>query len=114
MSDTRTTEELARALEAHERSAERRAEILPDEYACLRVMMDAYQRLKELGWNDIIYCPKDGTEFDAIEFGSTGMHTARYEGEWPNGHWWIAEAGDLYPSRPVMYRAGALTGGGHG
>ena len=80
------------------------AERLPDEAACLRAMGDAWQRLKELGWREAIYCPKDGTPFDAIEFGSTGIHDCHYEGEWPNGHWWIHEDGDLCPSQPVMFR----------
>ena len=71
---------------------------------CLRMLGDVSQRLRELGWSDAIYCPKDGTVFDAIEFGSTGVHACHYEGEWPNGHWWIADGGDLWPSRPVMFR----------
>ena len=70
------------------------------------MMFEARQRLMELGWNDAIYCPKDGSEFDAIEAGSTGIHKCHYSGEWPDGHWWIAGDGDLYPSRPVLYRAG--------
>jgi len=94
---------LAQALEQHARSQERRAEVLPDAYACLRVMMDAYCRLKELGWNDAIYCPKDGSMFKAIEFGSTGIGDCSYDGDWPTGRWWMHEAHDLWPSRPVMY-----------
>lgn len=95
--------EIAAMLEQHARSVERRAEVLPDVNACLRVMMDAYCRLKELGWNDAIYCPKDGSTFRVIEFGSTGMFDCHYEGEWPTGRWWTHDAGDLWPSRPVMY-----------
>jgi hypothetical protein len=82
----------------------RRAAQMPTEHDCLRVMMEAYSRLKDLGWNDAIYCPKDGSTFDAIEFGSTGIHACHYEGEWPNGSWWTHEAGDLWPSRPVMHK----------
>ena len=37
----------------------------------LRMMCDAYQRLKDFGWNDAIYCPKDGSIFDVIEAGSS-------------------------------------------
>lgn len=91
---------------AVEAADKRRAELMPDEQAAIRMMFDARQRLMELGWNDAIYCPKDGSDFDAIEFGSTGIHRCHYSGEWPNGHWWIVGDDDLYPSRPVMYRAG--------
>lgn len=81
----------------------RRAEQMPTEHDCLRVMMEAYSRLRDLGWRDAIYCPKDGTAFDAIEFGSTGIHDCVYDGDWPNGRWWIRD-GDIWPSRPVMFR----------
>lgn len=82
----------------------RRAEMMPDEQSALRMMFEAWQRLKELGWSEAIYCPKDGSEFDAIEAGSTGIHRCHYEGKWPDGHWWIADHGDLWPSRPILYR----------
>lgn len=74
------------------------------EHEALVKLFEAYQELKRLGWNDIIYCPKDGTWFDAIEVGSTGIHDCHYEGVWPDGHWWLAEAHDLWPSRPVLFR----------
>lgn len=82
----------------------KRATDMPTEQDAINAMWSAYQRLKELDWSDAIYCPKDGSTFDVIEVGSTGIHTAHYEGEWPNGHWWIHADGDLCPSRPVLYR----------
>jgi len=85
-------------------ATKRRAELMPDEQAAIRMMFEARQRLMELGWKDATYCPKDGSEFDAIEPGSTGIHRCHYSGEWPTGHWWIVGDGDLYPSRPVLYR----------
>lgn len=81
-----------------------RAKRLPDEPAAIAAMVDAYSRLKELGWNDAIYCPKDGTWFDVIEVGSTGIHRCQYIGEWPDGSWWISDGGDLYPSYPTLWR----------
>lgn len=90
---------------AAEAQREKRREMMPDEVATLHMLGQVYQRLKELGWNDAIYCPKDGTHFDAIEFGSTGIHECHYSGDWPKGSWWISDDGDLWPSRPVMYRA---------
>ncbi len=74
------------------------------EKAALLKLFEAYQELKRLGWNDVMYCPKDGTWFDAIEVGSTGIHDCHYEGTWPNGHWWVADAHDLRPSRPALFR----------
>ena len=83
----------------------KRVALMPDEKSALRMMTDAYFRLKELGWREAIYCPKDGTHFDAIEAGSSGMHECFYEGEWPDGHWWMPSEGDLWPSRPILWRA---------
>lgn len=76
----------------------------PTEEAAIRGMWDAYQRLRELGWREAIYCPKDGTYFDAIEAGSTGVHDCTYHGEWPTGGWWVADDNDLWPSHPTLYR----------
>jgi hypothetical protein len=94
-------ESILEKIEAGERA---RAEKMPDERAAILQMFEAVQRLKELGWNDAIYCPKDGSEFDAIEAGSTGIHRCHYEGKWPDGHWWVADNGDLWPSRPILFR----------
>lgn len=81
-----------------------RSALLPTEQDAINMIAECHTRLKELGWNDAIYCPKDGSEFDAIEVGSTGIHKCHYTGEWPNGHWWIADESDVWPSRPIMYR----------
>ena len=89
---------------AHDKHTAERAARLPDEQAALRAMGDAYDRLRELGWREAIYCPKDGTIFDVIEAGSTGIHECHYEGDWPKGTWWIHAEGDLWPSRPSLFR----------
>lgn len=81
----------------------KRAENMPDEKAALAQMFEAWQRLKELGWNDACYCPKDGSMFSAIEPGSTGIHECNYTGDWPKGTWWIYD-GDVWPSRPILWR----------
>lgn len=70
----------------------------------LQQMFDKYQGLKSLGWNDAVYCPKDGSTFLAIEAGSTGVFPCRYEGEWPKGTFWTIAHGDLWPSRPILYK----------
>lgn len=80
-----------------------RADRMPDERAAIIAMFEAHQRLIELGWKNAIYCPKDGTHFQAIEAGSTGIHDCNYQGEWPKGGWWVYD-GDIWPSRPVLFR----------
>lgn len=77
---------------------------MPDELSAIKVLWSAYQRLKELGWNDAIYCPKDGSGFHAIEPGSTGIFDCHYSGEWPTGAWWCEDGGDLWPSRPCLFK----------
>lgn len=98
---TKSAEELWAEIEAADAA---RAAKMPDDRAALEQMFDAYIRLKDLGWNDAIYCPKDGTSFEVIEAGSCGIHRCHYQGEWPDGHWWVEEAHDLWPSRPILYR----------
>ena len=77
---------------------------LPDDAACLDTMCDAYHRLGKLGWSNAIYCPKDGSSFEVIEAGSTGIFRAHYSGKWPDGTWWVEDGGDLWPSRPILWR----------
>lgn len=81
-----------------------RAERLPTQDHAIKAMFEAYDRLRELGWKEIIYCPKDGSAFEVIEAGSTGIFRCHYEGEWPDGSWWIEDAGDLWPARPILFR----------
>lgn len=83
----------------------RRAASMPTEKDALRVLFDAYERLRELGWREWIYMPKDGTEVQLIEAGSTGVHRGHYQGKWPKGSVWIAEDGDLWPSHPILFKA---------
>ena len=46
-----------------EAARERRASDMLDEKAALKVLFDAWLRLKELGWREAVYCPKDGSPF---------------------------------------------------
>jgi hypothetical protein len=82
----------------------KRDALMPDEKAALRMFMDAWLRLKDFGFSEAIYCPKDGSHFQVIEAGSTGIHDCRYRGEWPKGSWEVHGDGDIWPSRPVLYR----------
>ena len=100
------TEEQAAAIIDHFDKADKwRADQMPTEQDAIRVFFEAWQRLKEFGWREAIYCPKDGTWFESIEPGSTGIHKTQYTGEWPKGSWWVAEGGDLWPSHPCLFRA---------
>lgn len=94
-------DEIMRRVDA---ARQRRSEQMPDERAALNAMMDAWLRLKELGWKEAIYCPKDGSLFNVIEAGSSGIHVAHYEGKWPGGGWLVHADNDLWPSRPILWR----------
>jgi hypothetical protein len=86
------------------RQQEERARKMPCEKDAIRQLFEAHQRLEELGWKNIIYCPKDGSMFQAIEAGSTGIFECNYDGKWPNGSWWIYSDGDVSPSYPILFK----------
>lgn len=75
-----------------------------EETVILGAMFKQYQSLKALGWSEAMYCPKDGTPFLAIDAGSTGVFVCHYDGEWPKGVYWIHDAGDLWPSNPILWK----------
>lgn len=96
-----------------EHHQQRRAAAMPTEQDAINAMFEAWQRLKELGWSEASYCPKDGSWFDSVEPGSTGIHTTQYTGEWPNGSWWVSDGGDLWPARPTLWRPSQTTDARH-
>lgn len=104
-------EDFQKLLDACEAERQIRASVMPTEDEALRIMFSAWLRLKELGWKEIMYCPKDGTIFQSISVGSTGIHPCHYEGEWPKGSWWVHEANDLWPADPCLFKK--LTPDGH-
>lgn len=91
--------------QACEDAKAKRAADMPTEQDAIHAMWSAYQRLCELGWRDAIYCPKDGQTFKVIEPGSVGIHDCHYSGEWPSGGWWVHSEGDLWPSRPCLFKS---------
>ena len=91
-------------LAACDAADKKRAEDMPNEKAAVQAMMEAWVRLKELGWREAEYCPKDGTPFLAIEPGSTGFHERHYDGDWPDGHWWVCDDSDMWPSRLILFK----------
>jgi hypothetical protein len=87
------------AMWAHAKREEAdRAERMPDEKAAIQALWSAHQRLRELGWSEPQYCPKDGSRFKVIELGSTGIFNCSYSGEWPNGHFMVEDEHDIYPT----------------
>lgn len=81
-----------------------RAARMPDEQSAIQAMFDAWLRLKELGWREAMYCPKDGSTFKVIEPGSTGIFDCTYRGEWTTGHFDIYDGGDIWPSHPILFK----------
>jgi hypothetical protein len=113
---------IKRTHDALDEARRRSADLMPDEQAALRVLYMAWERLKYFGWNDPVYCPKDGTEFEVIELGSTGVFSGRYVGTWPDGMWEVMDDRDVYPTsrQPAMFRlrkvrvkAGSVTPANH-
>lgn len=83
----------------------KRAEDMPDDSAALGAMFQAHQRLKEMGWRDAIYAPKDGSPLELVEPGSTGIHAGYRDAE---GRFWIVDD-DVWPSRPTLFRQPGAT-----
>jgi len=79
---------------------------MPTEKSALNELSRAFHRLKDFGWREAVYCPKDGSEFEVIEAGSTGVFRCRYDGTWPNGMWMTFDDSDVYPSSraPLLFR----------
>lgn len=90
-----------------------RAVAMPTEADALRAISQAFQRLADLGWKDQCYAPLH-TPLLVIEPGCCTIveRGERWE-DGTNGSWWVFDAGDLYPSRPAVFKplpASALPG----
>lgn len=83
---------------------QQRAEEMPTEKEALEVMFRGFLRLKELGWNFPMHCPKDGSEFFVVEAGSTGIFPCVYIGEWPDGEYWARDGDESYSVRPMLFK----------
>jgi hypothetical protein len=79
-----------------------RANLMPTQYDALAIMCQAHERLRDLGWREGMYAPKDGTTFETVQAGSTGVHDCYYS---PDGYWNFID-NDVYPSKsaPLLYR----------
>jgi hypothetical protein len=83
-----------------------RADRMPTERDAIRVMFDAWQRLKELGWREGQYMPTTGERHAGIQCGSIGIHAYTAEERGPFDRMYMVYDGDLWPSRhpPVLFR----------
>lgn len=98
------TEEQAKAIfEAVSKSDAEREAAMPTYQAALHQASAAKERLKKLGWREGIYCPKDGTPFALVEWGSTGVHPGHYMGVWPEGDVYCNDY--LVPPHAIMWKA---------
>lgn len=79
-------EECKALIAATDANEKRKADLMPETKEAVASMFDAFDRLRKLGWQQGAYCPKNGSEFAAIQHGSTGVFTAWYSGEWPRGY----------------------------
>ncbi len=78
-----------------------RAEQLPTEQDCIRMMVQCRLRLLDLGWTSGEYAPKDGKEFEGINPGFSGpaIYTNFGSG------FFITSPGDWWPApRPLVFR----------
>ncbi len=103
-SDRLTYERLVALSEREKRQRARDMKTVKD---ALEVAWRGWKRLQDLGFADACYCPKDGTPFDVVEWGSTGIFRCTYSGEWPDGHYMIEDGGDIWPTSrgDMLWRA---------
>ncbi len=78
-----------------------RAADMPTEQDAINEIQRAYSRLKDLGWRDGMYMPKDGTMVTVMQVGSTGQFDCAYVGEWSDGFFYVYDGGDVYPTKSV-------------
>lgn len=87
--------------EAEEQKAAR-AEQLPTEQDCIRMMVQCRLRLLDLGWRDGMFAPREG-EFEGINAGYRGPVICQHLG---SGGFFTADGGDWWPTpRPIVFRA---------
>lgn len=80
-----TETEVRALLKACDEEKQKRAVDMPTAQDALAAISRSTTRLRDLGWKDAIYCPKDGSTFAVIEYGSTGIFTGLYSGDWHDG-----------------------------
>ena len=72
-----------------------------------RVMVEIARLTNEMrtdGWKEVSYCPKDGSMFWAWDPLCSLPYKCSYRGVWPDGKWDAYCDGDIWPSRPVLFK----------
>ena len=95
-------------LRSVEEQKQARAEQLPSDQDCIRMMAQCRFRLMDLGWHSGEFAPKDGKPFEAIIAGYAGPS----ECIWLGSGFFVADGGDWWPAKPFAFRraAAALSG----
>lgn len=70
-----------------------------EEQRLIAAMFKAFDRLRNLGWQDAMYAPQ-GKDLEVIEAGSTGIHRATRD----EIGFWIHDKYDTWPSTPILFR----------
>ena len=60
--------------------------------------------MRNEGWSEISYCPKDGSSFLAWNPLCSLPYICTYSGKWPDGKWWAHVDGDVWPDKPMMWK----------
>ncbi len=92
-------------LAACDESDRRRSEAMPTEQDAVNALWEAYQRLRELGWQETAYAHSlkaEGVESQLIELGSSGIHVGYYHKTNDQDVWWIGPEG--CPSHPCLVK----------
>lgn len=87
----------------------RAADRATDDRPAIERLYSAYRDLLAQGWTDQFSIPKDGSEIEIIEMGSTGIFKACWHSfghaDCPDyGCFFAADGGQHYPSKPVLWR----------
>ena len=79
------------------------AAYMPTTEDALWRIMEAKDRLHDLGWISGVHAPKTGEEVEVLQIGSTGIFKAYYEVHMNEFIWWDGDTSEL-GGQPFMYR----------
>lgn len=73
-----------------------------EEQKVINEMFTAYDKLRQMGWQDGVYAPKDGKLFWSIEAGSTGVFKTQY---FDGVGFFSTDEEDSYPTNPILWKS---------
>lgn len=92
-------DDVARA-EYHRKQRQRAADNAVDSRPAIERLYSAYRDLISQGWLEALYAPKDGTEIEVIELGSTGIHKVTWSSF---GHKPLDSCGSFFGAQKVIH-----------